>query len=101
MTVLIHRRAIATQGDLESVQFTLTAEDQLPELQIGQVVSVYDFAYEGRNGQLTVWHDRGRAALDLGEGSYWGDWDEASGTVLLDEQNGVRRRFNSEGQLVS
>lgn len=101
MTVLIHRRTIATQSDLESVEFTMSAQDQLPELQIGQVVSVFDFAYEGRNGQITVWHDRGRAALDLGEGSRWGDWDETTATVLLDEAAGVRERFDSEGRRVS
>jgi hypothetical protein len=97
MTVLIRRRLIADQGDLESVQFTMTAMDQLPELKLGQVVSVFDFSHEGRNAQLTVWHDSGRAAMDLGEGSRWGDWDETTETIVLDDSSGRRQRFNSEG----
>ena len=97
VTVLIHRRTIANQGDLESVQFTMTAQDQLPELQLGQVVSVFDFDYHGRSGQLTVWHDRGRAAIDLGEGSRWGDWDEGTETILLDDTGAGRHRLNAEG----
>jgi hypothetical protein len=101
MTVLMRRRLIADQGDLESVQFTMTALDQLPELKLGQVISVFDFSYAGRNAQLTVWHDTGRAAIDLGEGSRWGDWDEGSETILLDDSGNGRQRFNSEGMEVA
>jgi hypothetical protein len=100
MTVLMRRRKIADQGDLESVQFTMTAEDQLPELKIGQEVSVFDFSYEGRSGQLTVWHDTNRAAIDLGEGSRWGDWDESTETILLDDQGRGRERLDTEGRPV-
>ena len=101
MTVLIHHRTIATQGDLESVQFTMTAEDQLAELKIGQTVSVFDFAYHGRNGQLAVWHDTGQAAIDLGEGSMWGFWDEDSETILIDDGGNSRQQFNTSGEIVA
>ena len=57
MTVLMRRRKIADQGDLESVQFTMTAEDQLPELKIGQEVSI-----ELRRGDQT-----GKGSLKVGE----------------------------------
>jgi len=97
----MRRRLIANQGDLESVQFTMTAEDQLPELQLGQVVSVFDFSYEGRNAQVTVWHDTGRAAIDLGKGSRWGDWEEETETILLDDAGSGRHRLNTEGLDVS
>jgi len=101
VTVLIHRRTIANQGDLESVQFTMTADDQLAELAIGQVVSVYDFAYEGRSGQLTIWHESGRAAIDLGEGSLWGFWDEGNETVMVDDGANRRQQFNTLGEVVA
>jgi hypothetical protein len=101
MTVLIHKRPIANQGDLESVQFTLTSDELLPEVQIGQVVSVFDFSHEGRSGQLTIWHDSGRAAIDLGEGIMWGFWDEDSETIMVDDGANRRAQFNSEGECVA
>lgn len=101
MTVLMRRRKLADQGDLESAQFTITAEDQLAELELGQTVSVFDFSYNGRNGQLTVWHDTGRAAIDLGEGSLWGFWDEESETILIDDGGSRRQQFNTSGECVA
>ncbi len=101
MTVLMRQRVLASQGDLESAQFLMTSDDQLAELQLGQTVSVFDFAYKGRNGQLTVWHDSGRAAIDLGEGSLWGFWDEDSETILVDDGNSRRQQFNTVGEVVA
>ena len=101
MTVLMRQRRIADEGDLESVQFTMTADDQLTELKIGQVVSVFDFYYEGHSGQLTVWHETNRAAIDLGEGSRWGDWDEATETILLDDEGRGRQRLDTEGHIIA
>ena len=101
MTVLIHRRKITNQGDLESVQFTMTSDDQLTELRIGQEVSVFDFAHDGRSGQLTVWHDSGRAAIDLGEGTLWGVWDEDEQTIMVDDGANRRQIFNSVGECVA
>ena len=70
-------------------------------LQLGQTVSVYDFKREGRACQITIWHDLNSAAIDLGEGSLWGYWDEDSQTVWIDDGDYVRRQFNTAGELVA
>jgi hypothetical protein len=64
-------------------------------------VSVHDFPQNGRNCQLTVWHDTGAAAIDLGEGSLWGFWDEENETILVDDGGSRRHQFNTSGEIVA
>jgi hypothetical protein len=98
---LLHRQTLADEADLEAARRSIRAEDQHADLQIGQTLSVYEFPHNGRDCQLTVWHDTGSAAIDLGEGSLWGFWDEEEETIFVDDGVSNRQRFNTSGELVA
>lgn len=101
MAAVLERRTLADEADLKTAQSSIRAEDLRAELQLGQTVSVYNFACNGRTGQLTVWHDTSLAAIDLGEGSLWGYWDEDGETILVDDGGSKRQQFNTSGELVA
>jgi hypothetical protein len=101
MAEVLHQQTLVDAADLTLAQRRIRAEDQRAELRLGQTVSVFEFPYDGHTGQLTVWHDTGLAAIDLGEGSLWGFWDEDSETVWVDDGEYVRQQFNTAGELVA
>jgi hypothetical protein len=101
MAAVLYRHTLADEADLKIAQSTIRAEDQRAELQLGQTVSVYAFAHTGSDGQLTIWHDTGLAAIDLGAGSLWGFWDEDNETILVDDGEYKRQQFNTSGELVA
>jgi hypothetical protein len=101
MAAVLYRHTLADEAALKIAQNTIRAEDQRAELQLGQTVSIYAFAQTGRDGQLTIWHDTGLAAIDLGAGSLWGFWDEDNETILVDDGGYKRQQFNTSGELVA
>jgi hypothetical protein len=101
VTEVLNRRTLTDESDLKAAQSSIRADDQLAELRLGQTVSVYDFIQNGRNGQLTIWHDTGSAAIDLGDGSLWGFWDEENETIWVDDGVSKRQQFNASGECVA
>jgi len=95
------RWVLTSEADLEEARLSVRAEDQREALQLGQTISVYDFSRDGRVCQITVWHDLSSAAIDFGEGSLWGFWDEDSETVWIDDGGSSRQQFNTSGEVVA
>jgi hypothetical protein len=98
---VLRRFFLSGDDDIATARTAIRTDDQRAELALDQTISVYDFCRDGRDGQLTIWHDTGIAAIDLGEGSLWGFWDEDAETILVDDGDYVRRQFNTSGELVA
>jgi hypothetical protein len=47
--------------------------------------SIIDNRVEGIQGMLTLWHNKGVACLDKGEGMIWGDWHHDQKLLLTYE----------------
>lgn len=80
-----------TQDNVEDIRHEVGFLDLAAEVQVGQRVSVHRFTHEGgQSGCLLVIHaDKDgrvdRAGISFGGPASWGDWDEATQTVRLDE----------------
>jgi hypothetical protein len=95
-------RVRVTPENYDAVLDTITARDQHREVLIGDVISHYchDDA-GGEETEVTVWHNRGRAAICSDEvDSEWGDWDERTQTITPDaaDDAGHRVRLNRYGE---
>jgi hypothetical protein len=98
---MLRRCALTSDEDLRAAQSVVRSDEQRAALEVGQTISVYDFSRDGRDGQITVWHDLSSAAIDLGEGSLWGFWDEDSETIWIDDGGNSRQQFNTAGEVVA
>lgn len=101
MTLLLDHRTLETEADLQQARSSIRAGDQRTELRLGQTVSVYEFPSHRGAGQITIWHDTGSAAIDLGDGSLWGYWDEDNETILVDDGDYTRKQFNTSGECIA
>lgn len=73
-----------TNDNIAQLREAISATDQANELKTGEVISTYGFLYEGeQRGQLTVYHSSGRAAVECGGDSNWGDWDHDETSLRL------------------
>jgi len=81
MTVINH--ITVTAENLDEAREECSALDQRAELRPG--CETWGIIYEGgQRGQMTVWTGEGRAAVEWGADSQWGDWDATTRTLRLD-----------------
>lgn len=88
----ILNRAPVTQETIAAIRELIGVTDQAAEASIGEVVSVWRFSHSAGTGTLTAYHEAGRAAIEFGGDSLWGDWDEASQTVTIDDPDDADHR---------
>lgn len=97
----IARTPISAES-LDNVVHTIKARDQRRELLYGDVISYYhDEDSNDEEVQVTIWHNRGRAAVCYFNGdSEWGDWNEGEQTIVLDEpdMHGQRVKLDRFGR---
>lgn len=81
MTII--NQITVTAENLVDARDACSALDQRVELKPG--CETWGIIYEGgQRGQMTVWPEEGRAAVEWGADSQWGDWIELSRTLRLD-----------------
>jgi hypothetical protein len=79
-------RVTVTEDNIDMIREMVSSDDQRIEVTIGRTISTWPiYLGHGRWGQMTVYHDTGRAALDRGGGSIWGDWDEERVAMTTDD----------------
>ncbi len=85
LATVLTRRSVSLD-DLAMVRESIPPE-QRDQVEEGDAVTVYllDNPVEDIKGTLTVWHDKGMAAIDTGSGTSWGDWDEEHMLLLTEE----------------
>jgi hypothetical protein len=85
-TIIVSRENVTiSEKMLHEYANIITPYDQFAEVRSGKTISTYGFLYEGwQRGQLTVYHDDGRAAICLGGDSDWGEWDNDEHALRLD-----------------
>lgn len=82
---------VVTKENIEDIRQAVGFVDLAAEVQIGQRVSIHRFEHDGgQSGCLLVVHaDRygraDRAGICFGGDSAWGDWDDETQTVRLDD----------------
>lgn len=97
-----------TKRGAEVLAERIPVRDLADELKAGQTISYRTFAYEGgQTGHILIIHsDRqgrvDRAGIFFGGHSSWGDWDEATQTVRLDEadEDGLTVVYRTDGRRV-
>ena len=60
------------------------------------VAYIIDNRIEGIQGMLTLWHNKGVACLDKGEGKIWGDWLEVEKLLMTYEFEEVQDLYGTE-----
>ena len=84
-----YTKILVTAENLEEIREAILALDQRREIQVGQTISTWPIFYRGgQRGQVTVWHDTDRAAVDQGGDSLWGDWIALAGKMWINGDNG-------------
>lgn len=97
-----------TQDNAEDIRAEVGFLDLAAEVQVGQRVSVHRFRHEGgQSGCLLVVHaDKDgrvdRAGISFGGPGTWGDWDNDSQTVRLDDADaeGLAVVYDTQGRRV-
>ena len=74
------------QNDITELKEVLPA-DQLEKVEEGDSLGIYiiDNRIESFKALLTIWHNKGRACIDTGGGSVWGEWKQEIELLLTFE----------------
>ncbi|MGB7210875.1 MAG: hypothetical protein WBD27_19630, partial [Pyrinomonadaceae bacterium] len=95
--------AIVTADNIDDAREEVTALDQRRELAVG--CETWSIAYlpGSQGGWITVWPDKGRAAVCHGGDSVWGKWDANARTIHTDEEDeyGNRIVYDDNGETVT
>ena len=93
-------RYIVTEENIEAVR-DMICSDQAERLEVG--CETWSIIYTGgQSGCMTIWPN-GRGGIMLGGDTDWGDWDDKTETLTLDEtdENGSPIVFDATGDRVS
>ncbi len=91
-----------TEDNIEQVREEISSLDQREKLEVG--CETWAVFYTGRQrGQMTVWPDKGLAALDLGGNSIWGDWDSNARNLITEDEdeNGFKIVYDENGEHIA
>lgn len=85
-----------TSDNLDEVISSMAALDQAEELAPGCITWAIFYDPGDQRGQMTVWPN-GRGAMACGGDSVWGDWDEDSQTLQIDDGGGT---YDCDGEII-
>lgn len=86
MASTTHEIVVVDEHNIDQIREVVHAADQAAEIALDQRISTWPIFYAGnQRGQITVWHDSGRAAVFLGGESAWGRWDATRHVLILDD----------------
>lgn len=94
-------KIIVTADNLEDVKEMIGVRDQAAELKPG--CESWGFFYSGGcRGQITIWPEEGRAAIEFGGDSAWGDWDADRRIIVTDvcDEDGAVIAYDEDGERV-
>ena len=79
-----------TAEDLAAIKDILP--DQLAKVCKEDYLTIYivDNRTDGIKGLLMIWHRKGKACFDTGDGNVWGDWEEGAKLVVTEEFEGAK-----------
>lgn len=77
-----------TVDNIDSIRETMAAIDQADELIPG--CETWGILHGGNRGQITIWPN-GRGAVSYGGDSLWGEYDQDTETLTLDDGGRVSR----------
>jgi hypothetical protein len=93
-------KIIVSAGNLDETKARIEPAEHRDNILIGDIISHYRFQNRhGVAGTMTVWHNRGRGAIQFGQGSFWGRWLYDRYTLVLDPEHGGEE-FDLAGNLV-
>jgi hypothetical protein len=83
--IMLYECPAVTVGDIAAINDFLP--DQSAQIREGDDLTIYivDNRTEGVKWLLTIWHNKGKACIDTGDGNVWGDWEEAAKLIVTEE----------------
>lgn len=94
-----YEKVLVTEDNIDEIKWEICC-DQADEVEVGMTISTYAIFYEPghQRGQMTIFHDTGRGAINFGADSDWGDWDDERGILTLDDAG---QEYNTNGEWIN